>query len=38
LAVKIAQVPAEIRGFGHVKDAAVEKARKTEAALWARWG
>jgi indolepyruvate ferredoxin oxidoreductase len=38
LAVKIAQVPAEIRGFGHVKDAAVEKARKTEAALWAKWG
>ncbi|MDB5480640.1 MAG: pyruvate ferredoxin/flavodoxin oxidoreductase family protein, partial [Caulobacteraceae bacterium] len=38
LAVKIAQVPAEIRGFGHVKDAAVKTARKTEAALWARWG
>ena len=38
LAVKIAQVPAEIRGFGHVKDAAVETAKKTEAALWGRWG
>jgi indolepyruvate ferredoxin oxidoreductase len=38
LAVRIAQVPAEIRGFGHVKDAAVEKARKIEAALWAKWG
>jgi indolepyruvate ferredoxin oxidoreductase len=38
LAVKIAQLPAEIRGFGHVKDAAVKTAKKTEAALWARWG
>jgi indolepyruvate ferredoxin oxidoreductase len=38
LAVKIAEVPAEIRGFGHVKDAAVKTAKKTEAALWARWG
>jgi indolepyruvate ferredoxin oxidoreductase len=37
LAVRIAEVPAEIRGFGHVKDAAVERARKTRAALWARW-
>jgi indolepyruvate ferredoxin oxidoreductase len=36
-AVKIAQVPGEIRGFGHVKEAAVEKARKMEAALWAKW-
>jgi indolepyruvate ferredoxin oxidoreductase len=37
LAVKIAQVPAEIRGFGHIKDAAVKTAKKTEAALWAKW-
>ena len=38
LAVKIAQVPAEIRGFGHVKDAAVKTAKTTQAALWAKWG
>ena len=38
LAVKLAQVPAEIRGFGHVRDAAVAKARKTEAALWTAEG
>jgi len=37
-AVKIAQVPGEIRGFGHVKDAAIATARATEAALWAKWG
>jgi indolepyruvate ferredoxin oxidoreductase len=38
LAVEIAQVPAEIRGFGHVKEAAVKTARKAEAPLWAKWG
>jgi indolepyruvate ferredoxin oxidoreductase len=37
LAVKVAQVPGEIRGFGHIKEAAVKAARKTEAALWAKW-
>jgi indolepyruvate ferredoxin oxidoreductase len=36
--MKIAQVPAEIRGFGHVKDAAAKTAKKTETALWAKWG
>ncbi len=38
LAVKIAQVPGEIRGFGHVKDAAVKTAKAAEAALWEKWG
>jgi indolepyruvate ferredoxin oxidoreductase len=37
LAVEIAKVPDEIRGFGHVKEAAAEKAKATEAALWAGW-
>ncbi len=37
LAVRIAQVPSEIRGFGHVKDAAVAAARVTEATLWEEW-
>jgi indolepyruvate ferredoxin oxidoreductase len=38
LAVKLAAVPAEIRGFGHVKDAAVKTAKAAEATLWAQWG
>ena len=38
LAVKIASVPGEIRGYGHVKDAAVKTAKAAEAALWAKWG
>jgi indolepyruvate ferredoxin oxidoreductase len=38
LAVRVAAVPGEIRGFGHVKDAAIKTARATEAALWAKWG
>ena len=37
LAVEIAEVPLEIRGFGHVKAAAAEAAKAREAALWARW-
>lgn len=37
LAVEIAKVPDEIRGFGHVKEAAAEKAKTTQAALWAGW-
>ena len=37
LAVEIAKVPDEIRGFGHVKEAAVEKARAHEETLWAGW-
>jgi indolepyruvate ferredoxin oxidoreductase len=38
LAVKIAQVPDQIRGFGHVKDASVGPAKAAEAKLWAEWG
>ena len=37
LAVEIAKVPDEIRGFGHVKEAAAAKARALEADLWAGW-
>ncbi|MDP3460433.1 MAG: 2-oxoacid:acceptor oxidoreductase family protein, partial [Hyphomonas sp.] len=37
LAVEIARVPDEIRGFGHIKDAAVDKARVRESGLWANW-
>ncbi|WP_304187035.1 indolepyruvate ferredoxin oxidoreductase family protein [Phenylobacterium aquaticum] len=37
LAVQIAQVPQQIRGFGHVKDAAVVKARAEATKLWAQW-
>jgi indolepyruvate ferredoxin oxidoreductase len=38
LAIQIAEAPAEIRGFGHVKDAAVTAAKARRAMLWARWG
>jgi indolepyruvate ferredoxin oxidoreductase len=34
LAVRIAEVPDQIRGFGHVKEAAVRTAAETEMALW----
>jgi indolepyruvate ferredoxin oxidoreductase len=37
LAVRIADIPSEIRGFGHVKAAAAEIARERQAALWAQW-
>lgn len=37
LALEIARIPDEIRGFGHVKEAAVEKAKPREAELWAGW-
>lgn len=37
LAIAIAHVPDSIRGFGHVKDAAMEKAAIEEADLWANW-
>jgi indolepyruvate ferredoxin oxidoreductase len=36
-AVKIANVPQAIRGFGHVKDAAVKVAEAEAAKLWAKW-
>ncbi len=38
LAVKIASVPDQIRGFGHVKDASIPPAKAAEAKLWAEWG
>ncbi|MDG2529982.1 indolepyruvate ferredoxin oxidoreductase family protein [Caulobacter endophyticus] len=37
LAVKLAEVPSEIRGYGHVKEAAVEKAKATAVRLWGQW-
>ena len=37
LAVEIARLPDDIRGFGHVKEAAVEKAKVREDDLWAGW-
>lgn len=37
LAVAIAEVPDDIRGFGHVKEAAVRAAAEREKSLWAGW-
>ena len=37
LAVKIASLPDQIRGYGPVKDAAVVAVRASEAALWEQW-
>ena len=37
LAVMIAEIPDEIRGYGHVKEAATQTAAAREAALWAKW-
>ena len=37
LAVQIASVPQAVRGFGHIKDASVVKAKADEAKLWVRW-
>ena len=37
LAVKLANTPDEIRGYGHIKDANVEKAKRKEAELLAQW-
>jgi indolepyruvate ferredoxin oxidoreductase len=37
LATKIAAVPDAIRGYGFIKEAAVETAKETEKALWAEW-
>jgi indolepyruvate ferredoxin oxidoreductase len=38
LAVKIAEIPQQIRGYGHVKDASVVTAKAAEAKLWTQWG
>ncbi len=37
LALRIANVPQAIRGFGHVKDASVKTAKAEELKLWERW-
>ena len=37
LATRIARIPEEIRGYGHVKLRHLELARKKEAALMAEW-
>ena len=37
LAVKLASVPDDIRGYGHVKDAHLEKAKRKEAELLHQW-
>ncbi len=37
LAVRIAAVPQQIRGFGHVKEAPVGPAKAEERKLWAEW-
>ncbi len=37
LAIAIANIPDEIRGYGHVKDAAMKTAAETEKKLWAGW-
>ncbi|MGD9881858.1 MAG: indolepyruvate ferredoxin oxidoreductase family protein [Reyranella sp.] len=36
-AVKLASLPDEIRGYGHVKDASIEKARRKQAELLHQW-
>ena len=37
LAVEIASIPDDIRGYGHVKEKSVEAAEKKLATLMARW-
>jgi len=37
LATEIASIPDHIRGYGHVKEAAIEKAKAREAELMAEW-
>jgi len=37
LAVTIAELPDEIRGYGHVKEAAIAKTSAREAELWQHW-
>jgi indolepyruvate ferredoxin oxidoreductase len=37
LAIKIASTPDQIRGYGHVKDAAVAKVAQEEAGLWSAY-
>jgi indolepyruvate ferredoxin oxidoreductase len=37
LAARLAAVPQNIRGYGHVKDASVVKAKADAATLWSQW-
>ena len=37
LAIALASVPDDIRGFGHVKEAAMIEAKAKEAQLWSGW-
>ena len=37
LAVKLASVPDDIKGYGHVKDAHLEKAKRKQAELLNQW-
>jgi len=37
LAARIAAIPEQIRGFGHIKDASVKTAKAEEARLWREW-
>jgi indolepyruvate ferredoxin oxidoreductase len=37
LAVKIAAIPQQIRGYGHIKEASVGPAKGEEAKLWRQW-
>ena len=37
LAVRLASVPDDIKGYGHVKDAGIERARLKQAELLSRW-
>ena len=36
-AIAVAQVPQQIRGYGHIKEASVTKATAQETTLWSQW-
>ncbi len=37
LAVAIAEIPDDIRGYGHIKEAAISLAAEKQAELWQHW-
>ena len=37
LAVRIASVPNDIRGYGYIKEGSMKTAKAAEAALWNSW-
>jgi indolepyruvate ferredoxin oxidoreductase len=37
IAIQIARIPQDIRGFGHIKEASAKKAKAEEAKLWRAW-